>query len=114
MSLMQPTDRGSQGIMRQKYVVVKQEDWENDLESRDISYLIIDGDYFVIRQSDVFGAATLYAYAHLIQTALELHVSRGEDVFTISEVEYLETLANDLVEKAQKWQADAAFKKVPD
>jgi hypothetical protein len=61
-----------------------------------------EGTFFVIRSSDVFGAPALYAYAHLIQTAVELDGQRR--IFTDDERVRMEETAEYAVELAQEWQ----------
>lgn len=71
----------------------------------------IDGDFFVIRESDVFGPAVLYAYASQIQTTLEMDYLYN--FLSQDKVEQLITLADDLFERAQQWQKNS-IAKVPD
>lgn len=63
---------------------------------------------FVVRQSDVFGTSALFAYAHLIHTALELDLSRG--FLAREERRSLVLLADDIHETAVRWMATSGRK----
>jgi len=62
---------------------------------------VSSSEVFVLRQSDVFGDSVLFAYAHLVQTALELDSSRS--FLTVEERHSLSRLADDIHETAVRW-----------
>lgn len=68
--------------------------------------------YFVIRDTDVFGAQALYGYAHLIQAALELDALPGRAFFSDIERIRLQQQADGLAALAGDWLTRS--KKIPD
>lgn len=108
-----------------KYVVMKQVDYANllmDMHSRKehLSSLqaqeaVIPGDYFVIREQDVFGPAGLHAYAANIRTFLEVADTTGFLMLDPEDIHCLETLADALHETALSWQQnhEASLRKIP-
>lgn len=116
-------------MLSEKYVVVKTEDWvalttalqtgrcEEALQHACSAPLA--GDYFVIREQDVFGAQGLYAYAANIRTAVEFTQSTGLSVMTQATERHLMDLADDLVETGAVWQerqqsVSSSYAKIPD
>ena len=59
--------------------------------------------YFVIRDSDVLGAAGLWAYVYNLQTVLEL-VEKGLTTIAPEEINHLYELREYTSELAAKWQ----------
>lgn len=102
--------RGDVMTMAQKYYVLKADE-VGDEALEDVA--LAEGTYFVIRDQDVFGAASLFGYAHLIQTTLELDRARDHEVLDDVERARLSTLADDLVSLALDWQIRGGTK-VPD
>lgn len=66
--------------------------------------------FFVVKSTDIFAVAALYAYAHTIQTGLELDNKRN--VFTDMERRRLIRLADHVSDLAGQWSRLVA--KVPD
>lgn len=94
-----------------KYIVQKIESESDHIGPKVRMEVLEEGTYFVIRSQDVFGAAALYGYAHLLQTGLELDRIRPR--LSDEECGRLERLAEDVVKLAHEWQkrGDA---KIPD
>lgn len=112
------------GLIEDKYVVFKREDWDKACFELDEALLMVTADSvsrpeiptvadcFVVRGQDVFGAQALFGYAHLIQTALEVSALPGRgSAFTPAECEHLSALADELMERGLKW--NRLPKKVP-
>lgn len=68
---------------------------------------------FVLRPQDIFGAAALWAYAHLLQTAVELGMMRAE-AFTEEEIERLDRSSAQIAALAEEWQLRGENRKIPD
>jgi hypothetical protein len=111
--------------MRDKYVVIKAEDWEiylaDLLEKKlrktvdDLETLPLKGDYFVIRDQDVFAPAGLWAYASNIHTAVDFTDTLGLSVMEEDTRASLLGLADELVTAADKWaHRDPKSIKIPD
>lgn len=108
--------------VEQKYAVIKQADWQRFLmhlhAERQFALLEhageleITGDYFVVREQDVFAPAGLHAYAHNIQTAVEV-AELGVSLLDADVKERLLNLADSLVHMAVAWQGRSGFK-IPD
>jgi hypothetical protein len=64
---------------------------------------IEDGTFFVIRDSDVFGPAVLFAYVSLLQTELEVEKLRPGR-YSPEELAYLEKLERYVTDLALSWQ----------
>lgn len=107
----------------EKYKVIKTEDWaifQAHLHSQGQFALLehsnqleINGEYFVVREQDVFAPAGLYAYASNIRTALEFSEVSGLTLISDETKERLNELADLLVSMAQQWQQRSWFK-IPD
>jgi hypothetical protein len=108
-----------------KYVVIKADRWGELLMSLDLAgqgalaetaaaQAPIDGDYFVIRDQDVFAAQGLFAYASNIRTAVEFTQTVGLSVMTDEVRDRLLDLANELVDTACSWMEADVSVKVPD
>lgn len=91
------------------------------MRSRDVKYEvrkvgsptpIYHEDVFVLRKSDVFGAAALWAYAHLLQTGIELARSKP-GLFSEEECRHLKDMAENTAIKAANWQKHGGGR-VPD
>ena len=61
-----------------------------------------EGTYFVIRDTDSFGVAALYAYVASVQTLLELN--RRREFLTDDEYRELEELEDHVSSLALEWQ----------
>ena len=70
------------------------------------------GTFFVLRSSDLFGAAALYAYAAAIATQIEFSRARPGSL-SPDEVQTLEALEEMVTNLAVEWQR-AGPGKVPD
>lgn len=70
------------------------------------------GTYFVLRSSDLFGAAALYAYAAALGTAIEFSRARPGSM-SPDEVETLEQLEEMVTNLAVEWQRSGVGR-VPD
>ena len=70
-----------------------------------------EGSFFVIRAQDVFGAAALYGYAHLVQTGLDLDTAGV--LFDDDKRKTLEHLVETATALAEQWQM-SGDSKVPD
>lgn len=68
-------------------------------------------DAFVLRSSDLFGSAGLFAYAHTIQTGLEMDRARPGSL-TDEERMRLQVLADDVVQLGLDWQRTSS--RIPD
>jgi hypothetical protein len=88
------------GVTTEKYTV-------KDAEGNTLA----PGTYFVIRSSDMFASAGLYAYAHTIETILELASHRP--VLNKQEALYLRGVANQATQLAASWQR-SGLQRVPD
>lgn len=88
--------------MFDKYRVVKAGDQEE----------LAPGSFFVIRDTDVFGAQSIYGYAHIILAALELDDLPQREFFSQDERARLEAYADELAGLASAWLTRA--KKIPD
>lgn len=84
----------------EKYIVLKLDDAET----------LKPGTFFVIRSSDMFGIAGLYAYANQIQTTLEIDKERK--FLTDVELLHLRDIADYIADLARQWQVQQT--KVPD
>lgn len=107
--------------MDDKYVVMKVEDWAALLEpfrgtahERLALESLLPGDFFVVRDQDVFAPAGLYAYSANIQSGLEFMDALGPSVLEEYERERLQALAHDIATLADKWQANRTNVKIPD
>ena len=101
-----------------KYLIVKWDDvWPargSDSAEGAMSRIVDHGvEGFVLRPSDIFGPAALWAYAHLIQTAVELGQMRP-GVFTDEEYRRLVDSALEVAQVAEDWQRRGENRKVPD
>lgn len=98
--------------MKQKYVVLKVEDVPTDVLHawKAEGKALDEGSFFVIRDTDVFGPAALFGYAHILQTVVELNRLRPS--FTPEEADYLSETGDALVSLALRWQQSSG--KVPD
>lgn len=65
---------------------------------------LAEDEFFVLRSSDLFGATALFAYAHHLQSALELDQLRT--IFTAEEREFLDCLAEEVQQLGESWQVD--------
>jgi hypothetical protein len=84
--------QAADGLDLAKYVVST--DGEGPLDSKDV---------FVLRSSDIFGAATLFAYAGFVLTLEE--VARQRDgMFSDEELGRLTRLAEAVQDRAIEWQ----------
>jgi hypothetical protein len=112
-----------------KYVVLKAEDWTEALLGLQLAgheeavielarSTVKEGSYFVIRDSDVFGAQGLFSYAANIRTAVEFTEATGLSVMTDDVRDRLMELANDLVSIGCDWMENVharnATAKIPD
>jgi hypothetical protein len=70
------------------------------------------GTFFVLRSSDLFGPATLWAYAAAIATQIEFSRTRPGSL-SPDEVEHLEALEEMVSDLAVTWQRSGAGR-VPD
>jgi hypothetical protein len=70
------------------------------------------GTYFVLRSSDLFGAAALYAYAAALGTAIELSRARPGSL-SPDEVRAMEALEIMVTDLAVEWQRSGKGR-VPD
>lgn len=70
------------------------------------------GSFFVLRSSDLFGAAALYAYAAALGTAIEFSRARPGSL-SPDEVETLELLEEMVTNLAVEWQRSGTGR-VPD
>lgn len=100
----------------EKYVVFKQEEFDqwpvkNVQENRPKEFE--DSSFFVIRDSDIFGPAVMWAYAHTVATQLEM-VRIGRANFSDAEYQKLEELHSYVVGLAEEWSRKGTAKKVPD
>jgi hypothetical protein len=114
--------------LQDKYVVIKQEDWDafrNKTRTgasidvwRDmvveLAALPIDGGHFVVREQDVFAPAGLHAYAYNIHTAVEFNDTLGLAVMEEETRARLMALADDIAGTALKWEAGRTLVKIPD
>lgn len=107
--------------MKPKYHVIKIEDWEEtvapQLDEADAVLVengFISGEFFVVRDQDVFAPAGLYAYAANIHSAIEFQDTLGPSVMEEDVRERLLVLADELTTLAEKWKANRTSKKVPD
>jgi hypothetical protein len=107
MKVLSSVDRDGGAIRQDKYVVFKADDFrdpERPCEALE--------DCFVIRSSDLFGPATLYEYANLLQTSLEMDRVVGPFLSGDQRTQ-LELLAERVIEMAQSWQR-AGKQRFPD
>lgn len=108
--------------IEQKYVVVKQADWQQYLihlhAERQFALLEhageleITGDYFVVREQDVFAAAGLHAYANNIRTSVEV-AELGLSLLDAETKKRMLDLADTLASMANSWQGRQGLK-IPD
>lgn len=108
--------------IEQKYEVIKQADWQRFLlhlqSERQFALLEhaaelgINGDYFVVREQDVFAPAGLHAYANNIRTSVEV-AEMGLSLLDAETKARLVDLADTLSNMAHAWQARTGFK-IPD
>ena len=108
-----------------KYIVMKASDYADLLMAMDergdhtssvqAQQSVLAGDYFVIREQDVFGPSGLHAYAANIRTTLEVMEVTGLGMLSDEQIHCLEELSDALHETALAWQdnhADA-LRKIP-
>ncbi len=69
----------------------------------------------MIRAQDVFGAAALFGYAHVIQSNVEVSRLPGrENLFSDEERQRLLELADRIMDFGVTWQTDHYTRKIPD
>lgn len=97
----------------QKYVVFKASDWYGDGELPDGPFPepLSPDSFTVIRHQDIFASSALYAYANLIQTAIEIitQTAEGDEDPDLSDLCAIRDL---FFERAH--QAQAAIRRIPD
>jgi hypothetical protein len=89
-----------------KYVVIPAE----TATAAEKAHGLPDDSFFVIRDSDVFGCAGLWSYAHTILTALEIDGRRKH--LTSEEADRLRKLAHSLAGLLDDWSSRS--RKIPD
>jgi hypothetical protein len=95
-----PRVRSQDQIVAEKYVVIHD---GKELEP---------GTFFVLRRSDLFGAAALYAYSAALATTIEFSRKRPGSL-SPDEVETLERLEELVTNMAVEWQR-SGLGRVPD
>jgi hypothetical protein len=108
--------------MEQKYVVIKQADWQQFLMHvhamsqfallEHAAELEINGDFFVVREQDVFASAGLHAYANNITTSVEV-AEMGISLLDTETKQRMLDLADTLSHMAAAWKNRADLK-IPD
>lgn len=76
-----------------------------------VGEVLLPGSFYVIRASDVFASAGLWAYVHSVTTVLELDA----DVHFLSsdQREHLQGVVDQAAELARRWQ-EAGLGRIPD
>lgn len=107
--------------LSEKYVVVKAEDWYDHLSRDEVSSveaerleaLRIGGEFFVVRQDDVYAPSGLFAYAANVRTSVEVIKFLGLSLMTRDMQDHLLDFADSLTETALHWQRDHETRKRP-
>lgn len=100
-------------MLNEKYAVLKRNEYEEivgllEASGRpDLANALADtqirGDFFVIREHDVFGAQGLYAYAANIRSSMEFTEATGFSIVPDHVADSMDSLCETLVTTAQEW-----------